>query len=319
MVFHLGADGSLAVLRIHVGYALCYERFALLELLAVVVADYVRQLCRLNARLNAQQVVESLIALRRLGCLVAGQHAYELCRQSVGVDHLALSISRVYADALDVYLCACRVEVLELQVAQVASVHSVCPLAPELLHVEVVSTHTYLLVGVEGDADVSVSHLLMVAQPAHSLYYLGYSRLVVSTKKRRSVGHYEVLADVTQQLGELLRSAHNARRQHYVASVVLLHNARLHVLTAAVGRRVVVRYESYYGYLTLNIRRQRGIDVPFLVHLHVLEPLIFELFFQEFSKNKLFRSTRHTLTLLRRLRVELHIVQKSFYNIHFII
>ena len=319
MVFHLGAHGAFAVLRIHVGNTLRYEALAVFETLAVVVADYVRQLCRLNARLDAQQVVEPLIALRRLRCLVGRQHTYELCRQTVGVDHLALSISRVYADALDVYLCTCRVEVLELQVAQVASVHSVCPLAPELLHVEVVSTHTYLLVGVEGNADVSVTHFLVVAQPAHSLYYLGYSRLVVSTKKRRSVGHYEVLADVTQQLGELLRRAHNARRQHYVASVVLLHNARLHVLAATVGRRVVVRYESYYGYLTLNVRRQRGIDVPFLVHLHVLEPLIFELFLQEFSKNKLFRSTRHTLALLRRLGVELHIVQKSFYNIHFII
>ena len=42
-------------------------------------------------------------------------------------------------------------------------------------------THTDLLIGIESHTDIAMWNLLMVAQPAHSLYNLGDTSLVVSS------------------------------------------------------------------------------------------------------------------------------------------
>ena len=146
-----------------------------------MVADDVRQPSQLGVGLHTYQVVEPLVALGGLRRFVGRQHGGKLGGQPVGVDHLALGVARVYADAPDGNLGRGSVEVLKLQLAHVAAIHRVGPLAAEPLDVEVMGTHAYLLVGVEGYADLAVAYLLVVAQVAHGLYNLGYARLVVGT------------------------------------------------------------------------------------------------------------------------------------------
>ena len=111
----------------------------------------------------------------------------------------------MYAYTFYIYLSTGRVEVLKLQLAQVTAIHGVGPLASEFLYVEVVCTHTNLLVGVKSYAYVSVTYLFVIAQIAHRLYYLSYAGLVVGAKQRCSVGHNQVFACVLQQLREFLR------------------------------------------------------------------------------------------------------------------
>ena len=253
LVLHHSRYRSFAVFLVHLLCTASEEHLAVLEGVAVVVANDIAHLCRLDVRLYSQQVIESLVAFGLFGSLLCRQHACELCRQTVGVDHLALSISRMNAHALDGHLARSGVEVLKLQVAEVAAVHSVCPLAAELLHIEVVRAHAYLLVRVEAHADISVLYLLMVAQVAHRLHYLGYSCLVVGAQQRCAVGNDEVLAHMMQQFGELLRTAHDAWRQFNVAAVIVAHDVCLDVCSAAVGAGVIVAYETYCGYLLLRV------------------------------------------------------------------
>ena len=169
------------------------------------VAYDVRQLGVLDVGLHAQQMVESLVAFGCLGSLVGWQHHGELGGQPVGVYHLALGVSGMNAYALYRYLGRSGVEVLELEVAEVAAVHCVRPLAPELLNVEVVGPHAYLLVRVESHAYVAVLHLVVVAQPAHGLNNLGNAGLVVGAEQGVAVGHDNVLALVGKQFGKFFR------------------------------------------------------------------------------------------------------------------
>ena len=179
-----------------------------------------------------------------------------------------------------------------------------------------VSTHAYLFVGVESHADVAVRNLLVVAQVAHGLHDFGNACLVVGTEQRCSVGHNQVFSLVLQQFRELGRTADDAFRQLNVASVVVSHDSGFDVLARAVGAGIVVGNESDGGNRLGKVRLQRGIDVPFVVHLHVVEALLYQFFFQELGKKELFRCTRYALRILARLRIKLHIVQKSFSDVH---
>ena len=203
LVAQLNLDRALAVLLVHTGSDRLDEVLAVFKLLAVVVADDVAQLGFLAVAVDAQQMVEALIAVGGLGDVGLGNEGVELASQTTGVDHLALGITRVYAHTLDDDLGGSSIEVLILQVAQVAAIHGVGPLASELLDIEVMGTHAYLLVGIESHTDVAVLDFVVVTQIAHRLDNLGYTRLVVGTEQRVAVGHDDVLALVVEQLGKL--------------------------------------------------------------------------------------------------------------------
>ena len=196
MVLHVTDDRSFTIFLVHpVGTALD-ESFAVFEDISVVVADDITHLSLLDVRLDAQQVIESLIAFRRLRCLVLGQHLGKLSSEGVGVHHLSLRITWMHTDSLDDDLGTGGVEVLKLQFSHVTSVHRVSPFTTELLHIEMVGSHADLLIGIESDTDVSVTNLLMIAQPTHRLHNLCNARLVVGTKQRVSVSDDEILADM---------------------------------------------------------------------------------------------------------------------------
>ena len=111
-----------------------------------------------------------------------------------------------------------------------------------------VGAHAYLLVRIESHTDVTVAYLLMVAQPAHSLYNLSDAGLIVSSQQRRAVSDDEVFSHVLQQLRELLWRrdslyslvSYFLYTQQNVRAVVLANNLRLDVGTRAVGTSIVV-------------------------------------------------------------------------------
>ena len=147
-----------------------------------MVAYDVVELGLLAAALDAQEVVESLVALCGFGNLRLGNMAVELAGQAAGVDHLALGVASVHTHALDSDAGSGGIEVLIFQVADVAAVHGVGPLAAKLLHVEVVGALADFLVGVESHAYVAMLDLIMVAQIAHGLHNLSHAGLVVGTE-----------------------------------------------------------------------------------------------------------------------------------------
>ena len=61
LVFHVSRNSAFAILLVHLYNAFLDEGLALLKLIAVVVADDIRQLGVLYVRLDAQQMIESFI------------------------------------------------------------------------------------------------------------------------------------------------------------------------------------------------------------------------------------------------------------------
>ena len=211
LVVHLYLAHSGTVLLVDFLGTLTDEHLALLETGAVVVADDVGELCLLDIGLYAEQVVETLVALGGLRGLVGGQHGCELSGHPVGIDHLALGIARMHTHALETHFGTCGIEVFILQLAQVATVDSVGPLATEFLHIEVMGAHTYLLVRVEAHTYVAMLYLIVVAQEAHGLHNLGYAGFVVGAQQRGAVGHNEVLTLMGREFGKLGRRGDDAR------------------------------------------------------------------------------------------------------------
>ena len=64
--------------------------------------------------------------------------------------------------AFHVDLGTCSIEVLEFQFTNISTIHRVSPFTTELLHVEMMGSHTNLLVRIKGDADVAMLYLRMV-------------------------------------------------------------------------------------------------------------------------------------------------------------
>ena len=94
----------------------------------------------------------------------------------------------------DVNLCTGCVKVFVFQLSKIATVHSVSPFAAEFLYIKVMCTASNLFIRVETNTNFTVFYLRVVAQVAHSLYYFGYSSLVVSAKQGGSIGNNNVFS-----------------------------------------------------------------------------------------------------------------------------
>lgn len=205
LVFDLYRRCAVAIFLVDLVNTFGYKTFTCLEALTVVVADDIAERGEFGVGVHTDEMEEALIALGSLWCLVGRQHGSEFYSKTVGIDHLSLGISWMYAHSMYLHLSRGGVEVLILQFAHIAAVHSISPLAAELLHVEMMCSHANLLVGVERDADVAMGYLLMVAQIAHRLYYLGDTCLIVGAEEGVSVSDDEILAYMVEQFGEFLR------------------------------------------------------------------------------------------------------------------
>ena len=266
-------------------------------------------------------MIEPFVALGPFGYLVGRHHGGELCSHPSGVYHLALGIAGVHADARHGDAGNGGIEVLVLQFAEVTAVDGVGPVASEVLHVKIVCSHAYLLVGIEGDAHLTVVHLLMVAQPAYGSHYLRYASLVVSTEQRRAVRNDEVFADVLKEFGEVRSTTYDAFGERDVLAVVVLYDARLDVGAGTVGRRVVMTDKAYDRTVGLahpcwQVCWQRGIQVAFPVQRHIRKSLTLHLFFEIAREVQLFPRAWHASRLFCRLRVKPCILYESILYLH---
>ena len=88
----------------------------------------------------------------------------------------------MYVASLDVDLGAGGVEVLVLQLANLATVHGICVAGTKFLHVELHHAATDFLVGGESDLDFAVLELRVFHDVLCGIHDLGHARLVVGTQ-----------------------------------------------------------------------------------------------------------------------------------------
>ena len=202
---------AFTILLIHLLGNVLHEVLTVLKLAAVVIANDIAQLGLLTMALDAQQMIEALIAFCGLRNVGFGNVSIELTCQAAGVDHLALGISCVHTASLNGHLSRCGIEVLILQITDITAVHGVSPVTAELLDIEMVGAHADLLVGIEGHTNLTMLDFLVIPQVAHGLNDLCDAGLVISAKQRSAVGDNQVFALVGKQLWKFLRRRNDAR------------------------------------------------------------------------------------------------------------
>ena len=74
--------------------------------------------------------------------------------------------------------------------------------------------------------------------------------------------------------------------------------------------------ESDDGHRRVGVGRQRGIEVSVPVEFYLLEPCFLEFPAEVFGQLELFGRAGRLAGVFGRLRVELRVVQESFYDIH---
>ena len=131
LIAHLNLSRALAILAVDLAYEVFEFALAALKTCPVVVADDIGQRRLFHRAVHADQVVESLIALRVLGCLPARQHDCQLVGYAHRVLHLMVRAARVHVHAVHVDLAVRGVEVLKLQLAYCSAVHRVGEVATE--------------------------------------------------------------------------------------------------------------------------------------------------------------------------------------------
>ena len=200
----------------------------------------------------------------------------------------------MHAHALDVDLGSSSIEVLVFQIAQVTAVDGVCPVAAELLYIEVMGAHADFLVWIEAHADVSVLDFLMVAEVAHCLYDFSDARLVVCTEQGSSICYDDVLALVRLEFREFFYAGDDARTEFDILAVIILDDAGLDVFSAGIRTGVHVRDEADGRSLFLGIALQGGVDVAHIVHLYVAQTFFLQFVLQVLGKIQLFCRAWHT-------------------------
>ena len=221
----------------------------------------------LDAAVEGDQVVESLVALGVFGFLLDRKETVQLLRDADGVAHLALGVAGMDVAALDADGSRGGVEVLELQLADLAAVDRIGVVGPEFRHVELHDAPADLLVGREADLDLTVRDIRVLHQVLDRIHDLRDAGLVVSAEQRSTVRRDEGLPLVVQQFRELggleIQAGHAP--QGDVAAVIVLDDLRLDVGAGSVGRRVHVGDEAQFGRLYARGGGQGAHDIAVFV------------------------------------------------------
>ena len=117
-------------------------------------------------------------------------------------------------------------------------------------------------------------------QEMRGIHDLGEAGLVVGAEQGRAVGGDDVVADLVLEFGMLGDADHlrGVRGQGDVAAAVILHDLRLDVRTAAIGRGVHVRAEADHRDFLVGVGRDRRIDIAVLVEMGVGDAHLLQLF-----------------------------------------
>ena len=168
-----------------------------------MVSYYIRYSSLLNRTVDSHHVEESLVTGSELRSLLYRKHAVKLHCNDDCVDHLVFCITGVYVSALDVDLCTGSIEILILQLANLAAVHGVGIFCTEFLHVKLVYAASDLLVGSKTNLNLSVFELRMLHNVLHCTHNLCNTRLVIGTQKGGTVGGDKGLAFVLLDFREI--------------------------------------------------------------------------------------------------------------------
>ena len=251
LVLYLHGGCAFAVFCVDEVHALLHVCLLLLVEVHVVVADDVRECRALHLAAEADKVVESFVSACVLRLLLHREEAVELHSNEDGVLHLALCRARVNVAALDADCRSRSIEVLILQLADLAAVHGVCILCSEFLDIEFHHAASDLLIRSESYLDVAMLELRMLDDILHGIHDLGDSGLVISSQEGCAVCSDDGLALVVQQFRELARLQAQARNalERNLASVIVLYDLRLHIVARSVRSCVGMGYETHSGHI----------------------------------------------------------------------
>lgn len=124
------------------------------------------------------------------------------------------------------------VEVLIFNPARRVAVNGIGKIRAEFFNVKVVCSLAYLLVGSEGDADLSV-RAVFAYQPLGKGHYLGDPRLVVGTEKSISGGGYKRPAAKSRKVRKIRNAEDGSVTEVKVAAAVVLGYPRNNVVPGA--------------------------------------------------------------------------------------
>ena len=315
-VLHLHLDGGGAVLLVEVGGDEVDALLPGLEAVPVVVPDDEAQPGLGLVALHVAQVEEALVALGVGGGLRRRQHVHELQSHEAGVAHLVLGGAGVDVEAPDGDLGGGGVEVLVLQLPQLAAVHGVGRGGAEALHVEVVGAAAHLLVGGDGHGDAAVGDLGVGGQILHGGEDLSHAGLVVGAQQGGAVGDDEVLAHIPGQAGELRGPHGHGVGEGNVPALVVDHTG-LDVGAGGGGRGIHVGNEAQTGDpLTAYGGGEPAVDVAILVHFGTVEAHLGELLGQGGPQDLLLVRGRHSGGIFAGLGIIRDVPQKTLSDMH---
>ena len=284
----------------------------------VMVAEDVVQLRLRLAALHVVEVVETLIPLGVGGGLRRGQHPRELQSDQDCVLHLVLGRAWVDVHPVEVHARVGRVEVLVLQLAQLAAIHSVGHRRAEALHVEMVGTLPNLLIRGEAHGNAAVGELRVLEQVLHGGHNLRHTRLVVRPQQGGAVGDDQLLTLVFGQALKLGGPHDDALLlvEHQVAPLVA-DNAGLHPRPRRVWGGVHVGDKAHArDSLAPGGGGQPGVHIAVLVHVGVVQPHLGQLLGQGCAQHLLLGGGGDGVAVLVGLGIICHVAQKAVNGGH---
>ena len=238
-------------------------------------------------------MIEAFVAYGKLGDFVFGHHLGKLCGNEGGIDHFVFGVSRVDVAAVYGDAGTGGVEVFVFELAYFASVHGVRPIAAKFLDVKIVSAFTYLFVWIECYAYGTMFDFGVVYEVFYGGDYLSYTSFVIGSEECMSVGDDEVLAYVGCEFWVPVDFSDDVLLciEDYIASLIVVYNLGVYVVSCEVGRGVKVGDEANGrdgGGCGGLIGWEGGIDIGLRVYLYVLEPEGAKLIYEVMSEGPLF-------------------------------
>ena len=185
-----------------------------------------------------------------------------LCRQQSnkpidqinGINHLILSISRMYITPFKSNFSGSSIEVLELQ-----------------LYIEFMSAFTDFFIRIETDTDFSVFDFRVFFQIGHCGNNLCNTGFIISTEQSFSVGYNQIFSFMIQQFRKLRRGKNHIffGTKYNIRTVILFYNTRSNILTRHIRTCIHVSNKPDSRHLFIYIGRERGKKITMLIQSYI--------------------------------------------------
>ena len=314
-VLHVQPEGAPAPLIVQIGGQPLHKGLPGVEFLQIMVPDDGVQHHLALVSGQVRHMVEALVALRVGGSLRRRQQGDELVGQQDGIFHLVLGGAGMDVHALHRQGHGGGIEVLILDLPQLAAVHGVGRPGGELFRIKVIGALAHLLVRGEAHGDGPVRDLRMGQQVFAGGDDLRHAGLVVGSQQGGAVGDDQLLADVPLQEGEVLHLQAPGFFQGQVPALIG-DDLRMDVRPADGGGGVHVGDEAQGRSLAPGGGGQQGIHIAVVVHVGPLQAQLRQLLGQIPAQNLLVVGGGDGVRRLAGGGVKGHIFQKTLGNFH---